>query len=220
MTADARISLADVIDGRKRPKIIYLVGQAPFPERPDWRIFAELSGRLGAEALQYEDATKILREIHAAVSGFPATADRKARRLQTTGGVLLEKKDRCPTGRGDFLLVVEQGGFQHRSMDLSALVEGLGELGLEQGLRLNPDDLNRLGARTGDPVILALDGRMLELRAKADPDCPAGTVYAYRPHNFGGLPVSPGWEILRDLPSNPVRVSLKTPAAREEEQNV
>ena len=277
---DARISLADVIAGRKRPKVIYLVGQAPFLQRPDceflisqdtylppfpvdaflpaasfaeaqgtittiegrvqelvpiapptegavtgfvrpdWRIFAELSGRLGSAALAYEDAADILREIHAAVPGFPATADRKARRLQATGEVFLEKKDRGPSGRGDFLLVVEQGGFQHRSMDLSALVEGLGELGLEQGLRLNPDDLSRLGARAGEPVILSLDGSMLELMAKADPDCPAGTVYACRPLNFGGLPVFPGWEILRDLPSNPVRVSLAVPAAGEEKQNV
>jgi formate dehydrogenase (NADP+) alpha subunit len=277
---DARISLADVIAVRKRPKVIYLVGQAPFPARPDcdflisqdtylppfqvdaflpaasfaeahgtvtniegrvqelisienptegsvtgfvrtdWRIFAELSQRLGCEALRYENVAEILREIHEAVPGFPATADRKARRLKAASELLIEKKNQGTIGRGDFLLVVEQGGFQHRGMNLFAVVEGLGELGLEQGLRLNPDDLTHLGARAGDPVILSLDGKTLELKAKADPDCPTGTVYACRPLNSGGLHAFEGWEFLGDLPSNPVRVDITVPAEREEAQNV
>jgi formate dehydrogenase (NADP+) alpha subunit len=261
------ISLADVIAGRKRPKVIYLVGQAPFLERPDcdflisqdtylppfpvdaflpaasfaegggtltniegriqelvkienppegavtgfvrpdWRIFAELSQKLACEALKYENAADILQEIHEAVTGFPAIADRKPRRLNPKSEPIIEKKNQAPVGTGDFLLVVEQGGFEHRGMDLSAVVEGLGELGLEQGLRLNPDDLARLKINAGDPVIISLDDKKLELTAKEDPDCPAGTVYAYLPLNFGGLRSFKGWGG-HDLPSNPVRVSI------------
>jgi predicted molibdopterin-dependent oxidoreductase YjgC len=262
------VSLADVIAGRKRPKVIYLVGQAPFLERPDcdflisqdtyfppfpvdaflpaasfaegggtltniegrvqelvkienpaegavtgfvrpdWQIFAELSQKLGCQALQYENVEEVMQEIHTAVAGFPATANRKPRRLKPKGELIIEKKDQGPAGGGNFLLVVERGGFQHRGMDLSAVVEGLGELGLEQGLRLNPDDLVRLGLKTGDPVTVSLDGKKMEIKAKEDLDCPAGTVYAYLPLNFGGLPAFKGWEFFHDLPSNPVRVSI------------
>jgi len=35
-------------------------------------------------------------------------------------------------------------------MDLSYVVEGLGELALEQGVRLNPDDLAQLGVEPAD----------------------------------------------------------------------
>ena len=267
------VSLADVIEGRKHPRIIYLVGEAPFQQRPDcdflisqdtylppfavdaflpaasfaetggtltnieglvqelvgienspdgaatgfvrpdWLIFSELSRKLGCEALDYQQAEDILREIHQSVPGFPETADRKPRRITTRRSeTIAERKNRVPAGLGEFYLVVELGGFQHRGTDLSAVVEGLGELGLERGLRLNPEDLTRLGGKTGDPVLVTRDGRGLELIAKADPDCPAGTVYAYRPLNFGGLNALNGSEFFRYLPSNPVRVNVTAPS--------
>ena len=263
------VSLADVIAKRKRPKVIYLVGQAPFLERPDcdflisqdiyfppfavdaflpaasfaesrgtltniegrvqelvrienppegavtgfarpdWRIFTELSRKLDCEALKYENETEILEEIHKAVPHFPAKPDREPRRLKAKSELIIEKKNQAPAGKGEFLLMVEQGGFQHRGMDLSGVVEGLGELGLEQGLRLNPDDLERLALKPGDTVTVSLDGKKLELKAKTDPDCPAGTVYAFQPLNFGGLSGFRGWEFFHGLPSNPVRVNLQ-----------
>lgn len=262
------ITVADVIAGRKRPKVIYLVGQAPFvkrpdcdflisqdiyfppfavdaflpaasfaegggtltniegrvqelahienpPEgavsgfvRPDWRIFMELSEKLGCQAWRYENEGEILKEIHTAVAGFPGKADRKPRRMKVGKELIMEKKNQAPAGKGDFLLVVEHSGFQHRGTDLSAVVEGLGELALEQGLPLNPDDLSRLGVKAGDPVHICLSDKKLELNAKADADCPAGTVYAYLPLNFGGLGAFKGWEFFDDLPSNPVWVSI------------
>ncbi len=274
------VLLADVIASRKRPKVIYLAGQAPFPKRPDcdflisqdtylppfpvdaflpaasfaeaggtltniegrvqelirierppdgavtgfvrpdWQIFSELGQRLGSEALHYENEGEILREIHRTVPGFPATADRRPRRLTTGSGPSLDRRELAPAGKGAFLLMVDHGGFGHRGMDLCAVVEGLGDLGLEQGLRLNPDDLNRLGAKAGDAVSVSLDGRTLNFSAKADPDCPAGTVYAFLPLNFGGLSTFEGWEFLRDLPSNPVRVHLALSSHQSEESNV
>lgn len=263
------VSLADVIAKRKRPKVIYLVGQAPFLERPDcdflisqdiyfppfavdaflpaasfaeshgtltniegrvqelvrienppegavtgfvrpdWRIFAELSQKLDCKALKYENEAAILKEIHQAVPHFPAKPDREPRQLKAKSELVIEKKNQVPAGKGEFLLMVEQGGFQHRGMDLSGVVEGLGELGLEQGLRLNPEDLERLELKPGDTVTVSLDGKKLVLKAKADPDCPAGTVYAFQPLNFGGLSALQGLEFFHGLPSNPVRVSIK-----------
>jgi hypothetical protein len=66
-----------------------------------------------------------------------------------------------------------------------------------------------LALKPGDTVTVSLDGKKLELKAKADPDCPAGTVYAYQPLNFGSLSAFQGWEFFHGLPSNPVRVNLQ-----------
>ncbi len=267
-TKGQEVLLADVIAGRKRPKVIYLVGEAPFLERPecdflisqdtylppfavdaflpaasfaeaggtltniegrvqeivqienpadgavsgfvrpDWRIFAELSEKLGCQTLHYENVADILLEIHQTVPNFPATADRKPRRMNAGKGPIFNRRNSAPAGKGDFLLVVEYGGFQHRNTDLATVVEGLGELGLEQGLRINPDDLSRLGASADATLLITLDDRTLELQAKEDTDCPAGTVYAYRPLNFGGLNAWQGGQFFNDLPANPARVSL------------
>ncbi|MFH0785464.1 MAG: molybdopterin-dependent oxidoreductase [Pseudomonadota bacterium] len=279
-TKGTEVLLSDVTSGRKHPKVIYLVGEAPFlkrPEcdflicqdtylppfpvdaflpaasfaeaggtltniegrvqeivqienppdgavtgfvRPDWRIFAELSQKLGCQALQYENVADILLEIHQTIPNFPATADRKPRRMTAGNEPILDRNNWEPAGKGDFLLMVEYGGFQHRNNDLATVVEGLGELVLEQGLRINPDDLSRLGAEAGGSLLVTLDGRTLELQAKEDPDCPTGTVYAYRPLNFGGLHAWQGEQFFADLPSNPVRVSLTILHTHLEERHV
>ena len=275
-----KVLLADVTAGKKRPKVIYLVGEAPFlarPDcdflisqdtylppfavdaflpaasfteaggtltniegrvqeivqienpadgavsgfvRPDWRIFAELSEKLGCQTLHYENVADILLEIHQTIPNFPATADRTPRRMTNGNDPSFKRKKLAPAGKGDFLLVVEYGGFQHRSTDLATVVEGLGELGLEQGLRMNPDDLSRLGGKANAAVLVTLDNRTWELQAKEDADCPAGTVYAYRPLNFGGLNAWQGGQFFSDLPSNPVRVSLTVLTKLLEENHV
>ncbi len=85
-------------------------------------------------------------------------------------------------GRGRFVLVPEPAGFRHRGIDLSDVVEGLAELRLEGGLRLNPDDLVRLGVEPGGMVTLSMEspegGRIVRvLEARSDPDCPRGAAY-------------------------------------------
>ena len=55
-------------------------------------------------------------------------------------------------GRGRFVLVQEHAGFRHRGIDLAGVVEGLGELHLEEGLRMNPDDIAGLGLEPGGGV--------------------------------------------------------------------
>ena len=52
-------------------------------------------------------------------------------------------------GRGRFALVPERAAFRHRGIDLSAVVEGLGELDLEEGVRMHPGDLDGLGVGPG-----------------------------------------------------------------------
>jgi predicted molibdopterin-dependent oxidoreductase YjgC len=263
------ISLADVIAKRKRPKVLYLVGQAPFLERPDcdylisqdlyyppfavdaflpaasfaesggtltnmegrvqelvkienppegavtgfvrpdWQIFTELSQKIDCQTLKFRNEEEILEEIHQTVSGFPAKPDREPRLLKAKSELIIEKKNQPPAGKGEFLLIVEQGGFQHRGTDLSAVVEGLGELGLEKGLRMNPDDLAKLGVENGGAVTVALDGKKMSINAKAAPECPAGTVYIYRPLNFGGLTEFRDWEFFQSLTSNPVKVNVQ-----------
>ncbi len=268
-SGEPEIRLADLSAKRKRPKVIYLVGQAPFAERPDcdflisqdiyqppfevdaflpaagfaecggtitniegrvqelagvenkpagrvngmmlpdWRIFAGFGEKLGCSAMQFESEAAILGEIHDTVPQFPAAADREPRRLKTGNEMAIGKKNKAPSGEGEFLLVVQTGGFQHRGTDLSGVVEGLGELGLERDLRMNPDDMKRLGIDSGAQVVVSFDGRKLEIASKADPDCRPGAVYAFCPLNLGGLKSLRGWEFFQSLDSNPARVGVE-----------
>lgn len=260
--------LDDVIAGRKRPKVIYLVGQTPFEKRPDcdflisqdtylppfpvdaflpaasfaeaggtltniegrvqeivgieqthdgavtgfvrpdWRIFSELARHLGCTVLEYENEAKIQEEIHQVVPGFPATGGRRPRRLMVEDELPIDPDVREPAGAGEFLLVVAQSGFEHRGTELSTVVEGLSELRLEEGLRLNPDDLERLKVEEGEKVLVVLGAKKLELAARADPDCRSGAAYVFRPRNFGGTHEFEAMEFFSDLPSNPVRVNI------------
>ncbi len=97
-------------------------------------------------------------------------------------------------GRGRFVLVVEHSSLRHRGIDLADVVEGLGELHLEEGLAMNPDDLARLGVEPGGAVTVGLDGIDLVRAARPDPDCPRGAAY---------LVCDEAWE----GPSQPVRVT-------------
>jgi len=265
----AGLSLAEVMGKNKRPKVLYLIGQTPFSERPDcdflicqdiydppfpvdaflpaasfaeaggtltniegrvqeiikienlpegsvtgfmrpdWRIFSDLSRKLDGQALKFRDEEEILREIHETVPGFPAKPDREPRQLKAGSEPIIEKKNISPDSKGDFLLVVAPAGFQHRGIDLSCVVEGLGELALEQGLRLNPDDLDKLGIKPGEPVTVSLNSKKITVSAKADAECRAGTAYLYRPINFGGLAECKYLEFFHALDSNPAKVSLE-----------
>ena len=88
-------------------------------------------------------------------------------------------------------------------------MEGLGELALERGLRLNPDDLAKWGLAAGENVKLIVDGKNSLSPAKADSECPAGVAYLTHPVNFGGLSDCKGFESLYGLESNPIRVSIR-----------
>jgi formate dehydrogenase (NADP+) alpha subunit len=263
------VSLADVMTKQKRPKVLYLVGQAPFLERPDcdyvvsqdiyyppfpvdaflpaasfaeaggtltniegrvqelvkienppdgavtgfvrpdWQIFSDLSQKLDCRPLGYKKAEDILQEIHEAVPGFPAKPDREPRRLKAESGLTVEKKNHPPAGQGEFLLIVEPAGFQHRGTDLSYVVEGLGELALEQGVRVNPDDLAGLGVEPGGRITITVDGVKVTARTKADGDCPAKVIYCSRPSNFGGLKECKDLEPLYHLNWNPIQVDVQ-----------
>src|SRR4030042_1031930 len=50
--------------------------------RPDWRIFADIAKALGSQALNYQSAADVFKEIRGAVPGFPAEADRTPRRIK------------------------------------------------------------------------------------------------------------------------------------------
>ncbi|HVP38596.1 MAG TPA: molybdopterin-dependent oxidoreductase [Candidatus Saccharimonadales bacterium] len=252
-------SLADVVAGRARPKVLYLVGEVPFPERPDceyvicqdlyrppfevdaflpaasfaecggtltnvegrvqqvvpveelpdsaaagsprpdWLIFTALAEMLGASGAWPRDAAAILREINAAMPGFPPTADREPRRFRPVPRVRWEESGRTvPAGRGA-RLVLEPGGFRHRGTDLSHPVEGLSELGLERGVRMHPEDLRQLGLEPGEEVSLRVDGVVASGSARADADCPRHVAYVHRPFTYGGLAQGDGLAAVHGL---------------------
>jgi anaerobic selenocysteine-containing dehydrogenase len=190
---------------------------------PDWRIFSELAGRLGRTDLQYADAAAVRASIRDEVRGFPIDHDRSPRRMPRVAPRVASGADGGEVaasgtpGRGRFLLVSEHSSNRHRGIDLAAVVEGLGELHLEEGLRMNPEDLARLGVASGTPVTVTVDGADaaaidLVLAARSDPGCPPGAVYVTRPEAWGGMAGAagqPALERLARLPLRPVWVRVR-----------
>jgi predicted molibdopterin-dependent oxidoreductase YjgC len=252
----ARVSLADVLEGRARPKVLYLVGEAPFFERPpceyviaqdiylppfevdaflpaasfveaegtltnvegrvqrsaavehlpdgartgrvrpDWMIFSMLAETLSADGLHFANAGEVLCEISRRVAGFPASGDRRPRRTSPTVDILPRGAGAHPPADSARRLIAEPGGFRHRGIDLSHVVEGLSELRLEEGLRLHPDDLEELGVKDGDRIVVHVDGMNVTGTARADADCAPRSVTVHRPHAYGGLAHRQGLQCL------------------------
>jgi predicted molibdopterin-dependent oxidoreductase YjgC len=183
--------------------------------RPDWRIFSDLAGQMGHPELQYTDVAGVRAAIRAEVPGFPGEDDRSPRRMKPLdglgGGTGRTAADGGLDGTGEFVLVPERGAFRHRGIDLAGVVEGLGELRLEQGARMSPADMDALGLSPGDSVTLAVDGLHLVLPAHRDDDCPAGAVYistveAWGSQSCAGDPTA--LERLSRLPARPTRVQV------------
>ncbi len=190
---------------------------------PDWQIFSELAGRLGRDDLHYADDAAVRSAIRAEVPGFAAEGDRRPRAMAPIGpragsspgapsadvaagaeqlagtGAAAGSDDGSGdglAGRGRFVLVTEHASLRHRGIDLATVVEGLGELHLEEGLAMNPDDLVRLGVEPGGVVTVGLDGSDLVRAAHPDPDCPRGAAYLVRDEPWEGR-------------SRPLRVSIR-----------
>ena len=178
--------------------------------RPDWRIFADLAAALGGTGLGYKSVRDVFKDIRRAVPGFPAGINRRPRRLEPGNGFGPAGKRAVDAGRGSFLLVYQPGGQRHRGVDLSSKVGGLGELGLEEGFRMSPEDLAALGVGAGGAVTVTPDGGRTAASGPARPDdaCPPGVVYITRPVVFGGLEARRGLLPLLRLEGNPVRVEV------------
>jgi len=262
------ISLADLLEGRAKPKVLYLVGEVPFFERPDceyviaqdiyrppfevdaflpaasfveaggtltnvegrvqeivkiedpvdgaitgfvrpdWFIFSALTEKILGTGPPFRDEREILKEISETVAGFPASPDRRPRRLELKQEIPLDKPRAASSGANGYRLLVEPGGFRHRGIDLSFVVEGLSELGLEEGFRLHPDDLDELGVKAGARLTLSVDGLDVSGAANSDSDCPRGMVYVHRPSAYGGIPHRRSLEPLYRLKASPVKVTL------------
>jgi hypothetical protein len=87
-------------------------------------------------------------------------------------------------------------------------VEGLGELHLEEGLRMNPDDIAGLGIEPGQAVTVSLGGLDMVLDAQSDPDCLPGALYVSRAEALGALAGRGVLEPLAHLPATPVKVRV------------
>ncbi len=121
--------------------------------------------------------------------GFPPGINRRPRRLPAGGAALGTRSVPVTAEPGEFLLIAKPGGYRHRGVDISSKVGGLKELGLDEGLRMNPQDLEALDLREGDLVTLSLGvGRPSAAGpVREDVECPRGAVYFVRPVVFGGL---------------------------------
>ena len=264
------LTLVDIVNGSKRPKVIYLVGDIPFFERPncdflvvqdiylppfkvdaflpastfaetggtlvniegrvqelvpleelpecavagfmrpDWLIFSDLANSLGCDLMNYKTTKDVIKEIQKAVPNYPARIDRKPRQMNALEHLAIEKSGGGKIAGGDFLLVAEPAGYRHRGIDISSKVGGLAELALEEGFRMNPEDIDSLGIHNGDRITLSFDdGRASVIgAAKSDLECPKGVIYFTRPAVFGGLGHRRELLPLYILQQNPIRVNV------------
>jgi hypothetical protein len=177
--------------------------------RPDWQIFSRLADKLSIPGLKYRSAKGVLKEISQNVPGFPSKPDRKVRMLAPRAKLPIERSAAAVTGTGPFLLVIENGGFAHRGVDLSSKVEGLEELGLDEGFRFHPDDLAKLRIEPGDEVTVSAGKVSVTGMAKSDPECPTGTIYVCRPVALGGLEHRAQLEPLYRHAPSPVKVKVQ-----------
>jgi len=179
--------------------------------RPDWRILADLAAALEGTALNYQSAADVRREIGAAVSGYPAAADRRPRRMDALPQLPPAPRARGRDGGGDFWLVAEPGGYRHRGIDIASKVGGLCELALEEGFRMHPEDAAALGLADGDRIRVLWDGEEAGAAGplKADPECSPGAVYFTRRIIPGGVRRVKEMEPLDGLPGNPARVRVR-----------
>jgi len=269
------ITLTDVIEGRAKPKVIYLVGEVPFFERPDceyivaqdiyyppfkvdaflpassfveaegtitnvegrvqrlvkvedlpdgvisgfarpdWFIFSSLAQRMKYLGFNYKNSGAVLKEISTVFPGFPSKPDRKPRRLVPKTSIPIKKQKTeakqktKAAGTASYLLIAEPAGFRHRGIDLSSKVEGLGELALEEGFRLNPEDLRKLKVKPGNSITVSTTTLKVTGTTRAEPECPEGIIYFFLPDAFGGLAHRSNWEPLYRISENPVKVNVR-----------
>ncbi len=263
------ITLSDVVEGKARPKVVYLVGEVPFFERPnceyviaqntyqppfevdaflpaasfaeangtmtnvegrvqqlvrieelpdgavtgfarpDWFIFSRLARKLNGAGFEYRNAEAVLKEIGKTITGFPARPDRKPRRLAPRAGFPIERRRTRATGTGPYLLVAEPAGYGHRGFDMSSKVEGLAELALEEGFRLDPADMAAMKVKPGESIVVSVGRLTVTGPARPDPQCPPGTIYFHQPVCFGGLEHCAGLEPLYRLRTSPIRVKAR-----------
>ena len=176
--------------------------------RPDWRILADISKALGSQALDYQSAADVRREIKSAVPGFPAEADRTPRRIKALDLPTRTAANRGDATDGNFWLVAEPGGYRHRGIDIASKVGGLCELALEEGFRMHPEDFEALGLAAGDSIRVTWDEGRTDVTgaAKADPECSRGAVYYTRRIILGGFKQAPELGPRLGLRQNPARV--------------
>jgi len=178
--------------------------------RPDWKIFADLANAMNCRTMNYKTPLDVFKEIRKTVPSFPSGVNRRPRRMTPIGGPEWKRAAVENAPRGDFLLVAKPGGYRHRGVDISSKVGGLKELALEEGFRMNPEDLEALGLRGGDTVSLSCDGGKISAGGpvKEDEECPRGVVYFTRPVVFGGLENRRGILPLCRLGGNPAHVDV------------
>ncbi len=178
--------------------------------RPDWRIFSDLSRAVGCGPLEFATAGDVRSEIRASLPDFPQEIDRRPRRMKPVEPLSPVSPGVDEKQTGDFWLVAEPGGYRHRGIDISSKVGGLCELALEEGFRMNPEDLEALGLESGHGLRVTWDGGKAgaEGEVRADPECPRGAVFFSRRIILGGL--KPGQDLgpARDLRMSPLRVRI------------
>ena len=182
--------------------------------RPDWRIFSDMAKALQYSGMNYRTAQDVDEDIHRAVPDFPSRPDRMPRRMKTPtedGRPKTEEPRTRNQEPGAFLLVAEPAGYRHRGIDISSKVGGLGELALEEGFRMNPEDIISCGLKEGDAIALSFDGGKVSVsgQARSNRECPKGVIYYTRPVVFGGLLHRRAlWPLYR-LEQNPMRASVR-----------
>jgi hypothetical protein len=178
--------------------------------RPDWKILTDVARALGSQALNYESAADVRKDIKAHIPGFPAEPDRQPRQMKPLDQPLNASAGKVEAMDGDFWLVAEPSGYRHRGIDIASKVGGLCELALEDGFRMHPEDVESLGLAAGDKIRVTWDDGRAGARAavKVDPECFRGAVYFTKRIVPSGLKLDSEPAVLQGPRQNPARVRI------------
>jgi formate dehydrogenase alpha subunit len=181
--------------------------------RPDWRIFSDLANAMDCHTMIYKSHRDVFKDIRKDNPDFPPGVSRRQRRMKAPAAWKPETGENGRTSAGQFLLVLRPGGYRHRGIDLSSKVGGLAELALEEGFRMSPEDVSRLGLKSGDRILISPGPGAASVpgTVKEDAECPTGVIYLTRPSIFGGLESRRDLQPLYRLGANPVRVEVSRP---------
>ena len=205
----------------RRVQLVRKALESPGEARADWRIIADLAGRLGAD-WHYESAADIMDELAALTASYGGISHA---RLQREGGLCWP----CPTpehpgttilhvegftrGKGRFVPVVYQAPDEETDADYPLVLttgrllehyhtgtmtrrsDGLNELVPTGFAELSPADAARLGVSNGDPVTVETRRGCIVTPANVTDRVAPGVVFV--PFHF--------WEAPANRLTNPAR---------------
>lgn len=172
--------------------------------KPDWKIVAELAGKMGAKGFDFSGPEEIMMEIASLTPSYggisyprlegaglqwpcpdknhPGTPTLHVERFGTASGkakmipLAFRDADELPDGEYPLLLTTDRSLFHYHSGSMTRRVAGLEQLNSEELLKINPRDAKALGLADKEMVQVTSRRGTMKVRTSLSQVCPPGLV--------------------------------------------